>query len=147
MLLVRTASRNVVVGGKQLRAGDRVLLLVAAAKRDPKEFGPADKVAIEREQIRHLRSDEDRTTASACIARRLELWVAPEELLARLEGVCIDENHIKYDSGCSLGPMHLNIELTPNPHGVERTVRSGCPSSAVTSSDQPERALEVACPL
>jgi cytochrome P450 len=112
--LVRTASRNVVVGGKQLMSGDRVLLLVAAANRDPKEFDSAGEVNIEREQIRHLAFGHGSHYCIGVHLARLELRVALEVLLSRLKGIRIAENRVKYDSGCSRGPTQLNIEFTPD---------------------------------
>jgi cytochrome P450 len=111
--LVRKATRDMVVGGEQLKAGDRILFLVAAANRDPEEFDPADEVDIERKQIRHLAFGYGSLYCIGVHLARLELRVALEELLARLDGAHIDENPVKYDSGCSRGPMHLNIEFAP----------------------------------
>ena len=47
-----------------MKAGDRVLLSIPAADRDPLEFPDADRFDIDRASNRHLRSPPARTVAS-----------------------------------------------------------------------------------
>ena len=79
--LVRTARHDIVVGGRQLRAGDPILLLVAAANRDPAEFDAADTVDFDATGRGISPSATGPTTASCVHLARLELRVALEELL------------------------------------------------------------------
>src|SRR5580658_505821 len=46
--LVRTARRDTVVGGQPIRSGERVLLLVAGANRDPREFTAPEEIELGR---------------------------------------------------------------------------------------------------
>lgn len=53
MGFARTATRDVLVGGQQLRAGDRVMMSFAAANRDPAVFPDPDQVRLDRTPNRH----------------------------------------------------------------------------------------------
>ncbi len=111
--LVRTARRDMVVGGQRLKAGDPILLLVAAANRDPAEFDGANTVDFERVRARNLAFGYGAHFCVGVHLARLELRVALEELLSRLSDIRIDETRIKYDSGCSRGPVELHIQFAP----------------------------------
>lgn len=50
----RTAFRDVVLGGKTIKAGERILTLLAAGNRDPAVFEDPDRFDIERKGPRHL---------------------------------------------------------------------------------------------
>lgn len=50
----RTAFYDIEVGGKTIRAGERVLTLVAAGNRDPAVFDAPDRFDIERQGPKHL---------------------------------------------------------------------------------------------
>jgi cytochrome P450 len=113
--LVRTARHDIVVGGQQLKAGDPILLLVAAANRDPGEFDSADTVHFERDRARNLAFGYGAHYCVGVHLARLELRVALEELLSRLSHIRIDETQITYDPGCSRGPAELHIQFTPGP--------------------------------
>lgn len=50
----RLATRDVEVGGEQIRAGDQLLLCLGAANRDPEVFDDPDRFDIERDAKGHL---------------------------------------------------------------------------------------------
>jgi cytochrome P450 len=52
--LLRTVTREVAVHGQTMAPGDRVLLLLAAANRDPRVFDDPDRIDVGREIPRHL---------------------------------------------------------------------------------------------
>jgi cytochrome P450 len=110
--LVRTALDDIDIGGRKLRAGDPVLLLVAAANRDPEEFGGADRLDFERDRNRHLSFGYGAHYCLGVHLARLELRVAMEEVLSRLHAIRIADR-VRYDSGCSRGPRLLNMAFTP----------------------------------
>ena len=112
--LVRTARQDTVVGGRQIHAGDRVLLLVASANRDPREYEAPEEIDIDR-QGRNLVFGYGAHYCLGVHLARLELRVALEEILARLSDIRIDETRITYDSGSSRGPTELHIQFTPGP--------------------------------
>jgi linalool 8-monooxygenase len=84
----RTATRDVVLGGKQIRAGDKVVVWYPAANRDPQVFADPDRFDISRAvqpgAAKHLGFG---TGEHVCLGQRLaelQLRVAYEELFARL---------------------------------------------------------------
>jgi cytochrome P450 len=111
--LVRTAVRDVEVGGRVVPTGDPVLLLVAAANRDSAEYERPDQIDLDRTQGRHLSFGYGAHYCLGVHLARLELRVAWEELLRRVRDVRITDTEIKYDSGTSRGPTQLHLEFTP----------------------------------
>lgn len=75
----RTATRSVVIGDRQVEAGDRVTVIWASANRDPGVFEDAD----------HYRPDRDQ---SSNLLYGAGIHVCPGAALARMQlGVMIDE--------------------------------------------------------
>ncbi|XXY50926.1 alpha/beta fold hydrolase [Sorangium sp. So ce269] len=52
--VLRTALQDIELGGKAIRRGDLVLLMLAAANRDPDEFPDPDRLDVRRTFTRHL---------------------------------------------------------------------------------------------
>jgi linalool 8-monooxygenase len=84
----RTATRDVTLGGKAVRAGDKVVVWYPSANRDPAAFPEPDRFDVARSSrpgaARHLGFG---TGEHVCLGQRLaelQLRVAFEELLARL---------------------------------------------------------------
>ena len=51
---VRLATEDLELGGKQIRAGQFVVLLLGAANRDPAQFSDPDRLDVTRDEDRHL---------------------------------------------------------------------------------------------
>jgi hypothetical protein len=89
--LARTTTREVEVGGRRIPAGARVLLLYAAANRDPREFGAdADELDVTRAPRRILTFGHGAHHCLGAAAARLAGRVVLEELLARLPQFTVD---------------------------------------------------------
>ncbi|HET8981770.1 MAG TPA: cytochrome P450, partial [Pedococcus sp.] len=89
--LARTTTRPVVVHGTEIAAGEKVLLLYAAANRDEREFGPtADELDVRREMPRHLGFASGVHFCIGSHLAKLQARVALEELLARVPHVGVD---------------------------------------------------------
>jgi len=116
--LVRTTVHDLEVGGRLVGAGDPVLLLVAAANRDDAEYERPDELDIDRPQGRHLSFGHGAHYCLGVHLARLELRVALEELLHRVQNVRITDAEIRYDSGTSRGPAELHLEFTPGPRSM-----------------------------
>jgi cytochrome P450 len=111
--LVRTAQRDMMIGGQGVRAGERVLLLVAGANRDPRAFDEPETFHLERGPSRNLAFGYGAHLCLGIHLARLELRVALEELLSRLGPIKLVDEEIHYDSGCSRGPKRVNLTFAP----------------------------------
>jgi len=89
--LARTTTRDVEVLGRRIPAGARVLLLYAAANRDPREFGAdAEKLDVERAPRRILTFGHGAHHCLGAAAARLAGRVVLEELLTTLPDFTVD---------------------------------------------------------
>ncbi len=110
--LVRTATSDLEIADQHIRAGDRILLLVASANRDPRQFDHPDEIDLQR-QARNLAFGHGPHYCLGVHLARLELRVALEELLSRLEDIRLEDDHVTYDSGCSRGPSEVRLSFAP----------------------------------
>lgn len=53
-LVARVAKQDLEVGGKQVRKGQRAILIIGAANRDPSQFSEPDKLDFSRQENRHI---------------------------------------------------------------------------------------------
>ncbi len=89
--LARTTTREVALADGTIPAGSRVLLLYAAANRDPREFGPdAEQLDVERAPRRILTFSHGAHHCLGAAAARLAARVVVEELLARAPEFTVD---------------------------------------------------------
>jgi cytochrome P450 family 130 len=89
--LARTTTRDVELRGRRIPAGARVLLLYAAANRDPHEFGrDAEELEVERAPRRILTFGHGAHHCLGAAAARLAGRVVLEELLALLPDFAVD---------------------------------------------------------
>jgi cytochrome P450 len=89
--LARTTLEDVEVDGVTIPAGQKVMMLYAAANRDPREFGEtADQLDVRREIPRHLAFSSGPHFCVGSHLARLQAKVAVEELLARHPWVQVD---------------------------------------------------------
>jgi cytochrome P450 len=89
--LARTTLTDVEVGGVTIPAGQKVMMLYAAANRDPREFGEtADRLDVRREIPRHLSFSSGPHFCIGSHLARLQARVALEELLAAHPQVAVD---------------------------------------------------------
>ena len=79
----RTLTRDVERHGEKLRAGEKVLLLYAAANRDDREFPDGDRFDVGRTIDRHVAFGPGIHFCLGASPARLEALVAFEELLRR----------------------------------------------------------------
>ena len=89
--LARTTTREVELRGQRIPSGCRVLLLYAAANRDPREFGrDAEEVDVERNPRRILTFGHGPHHCLGAAAARLAARVVLEELLRTLPHFSVD---------------------------------------------------------
>lgn len=107
----RTATRDHVVHGQTIREGDSVLLLLGAANRDPREFGPtAEEFDIGRRPERHIAFGYGAHYCLGAGLARMEARVALEELHRRLPSYEVDHDaKVRFHSGNVTGWSSLPI--------------------------------------
>ena len=85
---MRTATRDTVLGGQAIDAGDPVLMLYASANRDEAQFGPtADEFDVTRGPNHHLAFGFGAHFCIGAALARLEISILLEELLQRFSTV------------------------------------------------------------
>src|SRR4051794_8663931 len=90
--LARTTTRDVEVDGVDIPAGQKVMMLYAAANRDPREFGDtADQLDVRRQISRHLSFSSGPHFCVGSHLARLQARVALEELLSAHPWITVDE--------------------------------------------------------
>jgi cytochrome P450 family 142 subfamily A polypeptide 1 len=80
----RTVTEDHELHGQRLAAGDEVLLLYAAANRDPRVFSRPDELDVTRPPSRHIAFGNGTHVCLGAHLARLEIRVAFEELLRRM---------------------------------------------------------------
>jgi cytochrome P450 len=89
--LARTTTREVAIGEDRIPAGRKVLLLYAAANRDPREFGPvAEDLDVTRAPRSILTFGSGAHFCLGAAAARLMGRVVVEEVLGRCPGYAVD---------------------------------------------------------
>jgi cytochrome P450 len=86
----RTVTRPTAVAGTPMSPGQRVILLLASANRDEREFDDPDRFRWDRRPARHLAFGHGVHFCIGSHVARLEGSVLVEELLARVPGYEID---------------------------------------------------------
>jgi len=98
--LARTTTRDVEVEGVTIPAGRKVLLLYAAANRDPRRYGPdADELDVCRRPAQILTFSHGNHHCLGAAAARMQARVALEELLARCPDWQVDAERVEYAPG------------------------------------------------
>lgn len=86
----RCATRDTVIAGVPIKAGDQLLLSMAAANRDPGEFDDPKKFAIERKPNRHLSFGSGPHRCIGSHLARIEMTVALNEIHRRIPDYRLD---------------------------------------------------------
>jgi cytochrome P450 len=118
IFIARTAMKDVEVGGRQIKEGDRVLLSWVSANRDESEFGtcPAD-FDLERDANRHIAFGAGPHRCAGSHLAKMNLRVAIEEIVNRLDDLClaVPEEMVGFHSAFSRSPESVPIRFTPGP--------------------------------
>jgi cytochrome P450 len=115
--LFRVCTRDVEVGGQQLKQGDAVLMHFGGANRDPAEFDDPKELRVERSPNRHLSFGGGPHRCVGSNVARLNLRVVFEEILGRLRNIRITEGDAPRlgPPSFSRGPAYLPISFLPGP--------------------------------
>jgi cytochrome P450 len=115
-LVGRTVTTATEIGGASLCPGDKVVLSVAAAGRDPAEFRDADRFDAERSPNRHIAFGVGVHRCVGSNLARMEIRVALEEILKRIPDYQMREGE-RYvrRSGHVHGPLAVPVTFRPVP--------------------------------
>ncbi|ADP81387.1 cytochrome P450 [Pseudofrankia inefficax] len=112
----RRVTRDTSLSDVELKAGDQVLVLLAAANRDEHEFDEPVEVRIDRSPNRHLSFGVGVHRCLGSHLARIELQVALEELLRRIPDYRLDPDRPVVSHGSQVrGVVQLPILFTPEP--------------------------------
>jgi cytochrome P450 len=111
--LTRTTTVDAHVRGQTIGAGEKVMLLLAAANRDPRVFEDADRFDIHRVTRKHIAFGSGIHFCMGANLARLEARVAFEELLSRYPKYSITSpDTVSYFNTPSIrGPKALPVRL------------------------------------
>jgi len=108
--LARTTTRDLVLAGRTIPRGRKVMLLYASANRDEREFGPDAGVCdVERRIRRHLSFSYGPHHCVGAAAARLQAHLVLEEVLARCPDFAVDAEAGRY----APGPFVRRFERLP----------------------------------
>lgn len=108
----RTAIADLEVGGKPIRAGESVWLLVGAANRDPRVFPDPDRLDLERRPARHLTFGFGAHFCVGAGLARIEGPIALGTLLRRLPKLRGDTESLTWRKDLSFrGVVSLPLEF------------------------------------
>jgi cytochrome P450 len=109
----RTAVRDTELGGHSIRAGNKVLIHLAAANRDAGEFPHPDGFDLDRERNRHLGFGVGPHRCLGSNLAKMNLRVALEELLRRMDDIrLVDGAEIRYHAGMTRSPLAVPLQFT-----------------------------------
>lgn len=117
----RTATRDTVLGGRQVRAGDKVVMFYGSANRDETVFDDPDRVDLGRAPNPHVAfgGGGPHYCLGAHFARA-ESRAMLVEILGRLPDLEPDGRPDWLASNFICGPTHLPVRFTPTPRVGER---------------------------
>ena len=108
----RNVAEPMELGGKQLRAGDAVWLLVGAANRDPEVFPDPDTLDLRRRPTRHLTFGLGPHFCVGAALARVEGPIALDAIVRRLPPFTADLDHLTWRPDLSFrGVTSLPLEL------------------------------------
>jgi cytochrome P450 len=91
--LARTATKDVTLGGRDIKAGDRVLMVWASANRDESVFEDPDELILDRFPNRHMTFGLGAHRCLGSTLARRQIAVALQAVLRRMPDYEIDLDH------------------------------------------------------
>ena len=122
--LSRVCRRDIEINGTKITEGDVVLLQLGGANRDPSEFEHPAQMDIDRSRNRHVSFGSGPHRCVGSNVARLNLRVAFEEILSRLQNIRITEGESAQHAPAwiSWGLEYLPLSFQPGPRIGEQKV-------------------------
>lgn len=109
----RTATRDYPIGTDTIRAGARVLLLFAAANRDPRHYDDPDVFDLNRNPTEHVAFGGGAHYCLGTHLTRLEAGRVLTQLLPRVEALHLNGDYRYLTNATMRGLEHLPVKLVP----------------------------------
>ncbi|MFF4018063.1 cytochrome P450 [Streptomyces sp. NPDC001843] len=119
----RFATRPLTIGGQDIAPGDPVLVVLAAADRDPERFADPDVLDLTRRDNQHLGYGHGIHYCLGAPLARLEAQTALATLLTRVPDLrlAVEETDLRWRGGLIMrGLRTLPVEFTPAPQSAEK---------------------------
>jgi cytochrome P450 len=111
-MVTRWAYEDLEIGGKQIRRGDQVGLMLGSANRDPERFPNPEQLDITREDCKHCGFGGGIHYCLGFALARAEAQIAMNVLLNRLPQLQLVNEPVKWaDNIVFHGPQHLNVNF------------------------------------
>ncbi|MBW4632296.1 MAG: cytochrome P450 [Iphinoe sp. HA4291-MV1] len=95
-MLTRIATDNLEIGNRTIKAGEKIVLCLGAANRDPKQFPEPDELNINREQNQHVAfADSIHYCLGAALAR-VEAQIAINTLIQQFPDLKLASNKLEW---------------------------------------------------
>jgi len=95
-LTARIAKEDVEIGGKRVGVGQRVVLFLGAANRDPAQFAAADRFDVGRQENHHLSFSHGAHFCLGAALARLEGQIAIGTMLRRLPNLRLEAESLEW---------------------------------------------------
>ena len=108
--MARVAAEDTMLGDRQVKEGERIMLTFPAANRDPEMFENPEEVIIDRQRNRHVAFGSGIHRCAGSNLARMEMNVAIEEFLKMVpEFELADPDAVAWAGGQVRGPHHLPV--------------------------------------
>jgi cytochrome P450 len=113
--LARTVSEDTEFHGQQLKAGEKVMLMWAAANRDPDVFDDPDQIKLDRHPNRHMAFGVGQHRCLGSNLARLMFKVMVTEILRRLpDFTMVEDEPVRFTDAANVyAPRKLPVRFTP----------------------------------
>jgi cytochrome P450 family 142 subfamily A polypeptide 1 len=112
--MCRVATRDTVIGGAEVAAGDQLVLMYSSANRDPAHFDAPEALDVTRHPNHHIAFGFGTHFCLGSSLARLEIRVFFEEFLQRVADISVvDGSVVEMPNAFVYGLRSAGVELTP----------------------------------
>jgi hypothetical protein len=112
-MLTRIATDNLEIGNQTIKAGEKIVLCLGAANRDPAQFPNPDELNINREQNHHLAFADGIHYCLGAALARVETQIAINTLIQRFPDLKLASNKLEWKKSIVIrGLKSLSVSFT-----------------------------------